>query len=89
MNADPIATYSGCNPHLKYHLTSSGTITGATVNANSNTCSTPILVTVPRAATVGGSGAATEEVVGGEPRIKKITLSGSARSVTFGTAITL
>lgn len=75
-----------CHPKLKYTITSSGTITGATVSADGNTCGVPIPVTLPGASTVTGGGATLDQV-GTEPPIQWVILSGAAKSITLTTAI--
>lgn len=72
---------SQCNPSLSYTLSSDGlSITEVTVTANDNTCTVPIPVTFPVAATTTSSGTTTEQL-GNDPLTIWATLSGSA--VTF------
>jgi hypothetical protein len=72
---------SQCNPNLSYTLSSDGlSITEVTVTADNNTCTVPIPVTFPVAATTTSSGTTTEQL-GNDPLTIWTTLSGSA--VTF------
>lgn len=77
-----------CQPKLRYTITSSGTITGATVTANSNTCGVPLPITFPGTVSYSGFGV-TADKVGNEPLINWVTLSGSARTFAFNTPVPL
>ncbi|KAF1348161.1 hypothetical protein BDV97DRAFT_299295 [Delphinella strobiligena] len=73
-----------CNPNLTYiYSPDKKSITGATVTANSNTCSVPIPITFPGKASTSATGTTTEQV-GSDPLTIWTTLSGEA--VTFDLA---
>ncbi|KAM7217685.1 hypothetical protein V8F06_006940 [Rhypophila decipiens] len=75
-----------CNPKGSYKITSSGTITGLVLTANSNSCGVPIPVTAPGSSSVS-SGGSTLDQVGTEPPIRWVTLNGLAKTVTLSTPI--
>ncbi|CAK1357787.1 unnamed protein product [Cercospora beticola] len=74
-----------CEPNLVYRYNQDGSrITGVTVSAKGSSCSAPIPVTFPGAAS-GGS--ATDDKLGSEPLIKWVTLSGSTQTYTLATPV--
>jgi hypothetical protein len=62
-------------------------ITGVTVNAANAQCSTPIPVTL--ASGVVSAASATKEQVGKDPLTLWVTLGGSAKTYSLGTAVKL
>ncbi|KAH8883162.1 hypothetical protein GQ53DRAFT_431806 [Thozetella sp. PMI_491] len=78
----------GCNPHIRYNLSNSRTITSVTVTTNGNTCSVPIPVSFPGTATTS-SGGTTVDKVGAEPTIIWTTMTGSPVTFTLGTPVAL
>jgi hypothetical protein len=77
---------SNCHPRLEYTLSTDRKITGVTVYTDGNSCTVPIPVTFPGAATVTGGGATVDQV-GSEPPIQWVTLSGSPKTFTLTTPI--
>lgn len=75
-----------CGYGLSYTI-SGNQITGLTVTANNNACSTPIPVTFPVAPT-STSGYTTEQI-GDDPLTVWVSLSGSPVSFTLSSAISL
>ncbi|QKX57460.1 uncharacterized protein TRUGW13939_04573 [Talaromyces rugulosus] len=75
-----------CGYRLSYTI-SDNKITGVTVTANNNTCSTPVPVTFPVAPT--STNGYTTEQVGDDPLTVWVPLSGSPVSFTLSTAISL
>jgi hypothetical protein len=75
-----------CGYGLSYTI-SDNKITGVTVTANKNTCSTPVPVTFPVAPT--STNGYTTEQVGDDPLTVWVPLSGSPVSFTLSTAISL
>ncbi|KAG4029800.1 hypothetical protein MFRU_014g00990 [Monilinia fructicola] len=81
-------TRDGCGASLSYKLdTTTSTITGFTLSANGNTCSTPIPVTLPGPVT--DTQGATTEKIGSDPTTLWVTLSGSPVSFTLSTPIAI
>ncbi|KAK3316764.1 hypothetical protein B0H66DRAFT_562110 [Apodospora peruviana] len=75
-----------CEPNLVYNYSEDGqTITSVTVTTSGNTCSVPVPVTVPGAAT--SSGQSTVDQVGSEPVIYWNTLSGSAVTLALSPTV--
>ncbi|QDS77911.1 hypothetical protein FKW77_000823 [Venturia effusa] len=78
-------TRDGCSPNMVWNYSADNTkIVGATITANSNTCSVPIFATFPSALTVAPG---TNDGVGSDPLQYPVTLSGSAKTYLFSTAI--
>jgi hypothetical protein len=75
-----------CGYSLTY-TTNSNQVTGVTVSANGNSCSSPIPVTFPVAPT-STQGFQTEQV-GGDPLTVWVTLSGTPVSFTLSNPIPL
>ncbi|KAF2728798.1 hypothetical protein EJ04DRAFT_590727 [Polyplosphaeria fusca] len=75
-----------CLPSMSYQLADDRkSITGVTVNAADAKCSTPIPVTL--ASGVSSAAGATKEQVGKDPLTLWVTLGGSAKTYSFGSAI--
>jgi hypothetical protein len=80
-----------CNPTTRLLLQTAGgktTITGFVVDANGSMCSVPIPVTLP-AGTVTSLQGSTMEKIGSDPLTLWVTLSGSAKTFTLTSPITL
>jgi hypothetical protein len=80
-----------CNPTTQLLFTTNGNttqITGFVVGANGNTCSTPIPVTVPSGTVTNLQGSTTEQL-GNDPLTIWVTLSGSPKTFTLTSPITL
>lgn len=75
-----------CGYGLSYTI-SDGQITGVTLTANNNTCSTPVPVTFPVAPT--STNGYTTEQVGSDPLTVWVSLTGSPVSFTLSKAISL
>jgi len=80
-------TLDACEPKMSYTITS-GAITAVTVKANGNTCSVPVPVTFPVAATASGA-TTTNEQRGSDPLTVWTTLSGSTVTFSLSTPITV
>ena len=79
-------TRDACGASLSYQLDiTTSTITGFTLSANGNTCSTPIPVTLPGPVT--NTQGATTEQIGSDPITLWVTLSGAPISFTLTTPI--
>ncbi|KAM0195996.1 hypothetical protein ACHAPC_000486 [Botrytis cinerea] len=79
-------TRDSCGASLSYQLdTTSSSITGFTLSANGNTCSTPLPVTLPGSVT--DTQGATVEQIGNDPTTLWVTLSGAPVSFTLTTPI--
>lgn len=77
-----------CGPSYTWTVSDDLTqITGATVTASDTSCSVPIPVTFPVAATANCDGCTTSEQVGTDSLTLWTTLSGSSVSFTFSEAI--
>ncbi|PWY92704.1 hypothetical protein BO70DRAFT_384159 [Aspergillus heteromorphus CBS 117.55] len=79
-------TRDACQYSLR-HTISNSQITGVTLSANGNTCSTPIPVTFPVAPT--STQGFTTEQLGSDPLTVWVTLSGSPVTFTLSTPIAL
>lgn len=79
-------TRDACGASLSYQLdTTTSTITGFTLSANGNTCSTPLPITLPGPVT--DTHGATTEKIGNDPTTLWVTLSGSPVTFTLTTPI--
>ncbi|KAF7949836.1 uncharacterized protein EAE97_003345 [Botrytis byssoidea] len=79
-------TRDSCGASLSYQLdTTSSSITGFTLSAKGNTCSTPLPVTIPGSVT--DTKGATVEQIGNDPTTLWVTLSGAPVSFTLTTPI--
>ncbi|KAK3384072.1 hypothetical protein B0T24DRAFT_72677 [Lasiosphaeria ovina] len=79
-------TLDACAPNLVYNYSDDGTaIVSVTVTATGNSCGTLVPVTVPGTAT--SSGLSTEDIVGSEPAIYWVTLSGSPVTLSLSAAV--
>lgn len=79
---------SACHPVLSYTLSSNlKSITGVTVTADKNQCSTPVPVTFPVSATTTAT--STKEQLGSDPLTIWVTLSGTPLTFTLAQAIAL
>ncbi|ESZ97904.1 hypothetical protein SBOR_1703 [Sclerotinia borealis F-4128] len=79
-------TRDACGASLSYQLdTTASSITGFTLFANGDTCSTPIPVTLPGPVT--DTKGATTEQIGNDPITLWVTLSGAPVSFTLSTPI--
>ncbi|EDO01997.1 hypothetical protein SS1G_04473 [Sclerotinia sclerotiorum 1980 UF-70] len=79
-------TRDACGASLSYQLDiTSSSITGFTLFANGDTCSTPIPVTLPGPVT--DTQGATVEQIGSDPTTLWVTLSGSPVSFTLSTPL--
>ncbi|ORX95202.1 hypothetical protein BCR34DRAFT_579432 [Clohesyomyces aquaticus] len=79
-------TRDECLPNLTYQLSSDRKfITGVTVNAANAKCSTSIPVTLT--SDVSSAASATKEQVGKDPLTLWVTLGGSAKSYSLGSAL--
>lgn len=77
-----------CDPSYTFTVSDDLTsITGVTVSATDSSCSVPIPVTFPVAATANCDGCTTSEQVGTDPLTLWTTLSGSAVSFTLSEPI--
>jgi hypothetical protein len=80
-----------CNPNVRLlYTTTAGvrSITGFEVSATGNTCSVPIPVTL-RSGSVTSLQSSTTEQIGNDPLTIWVPLSGSAKTFTLTTSITL
>ncbi|KAF7552527.1 hypothetical protein G7Z17_g4235 [Cylindrodendrum hubeiense] len=83
-------TLDDCVPKLAYTYSDDGTqIVSVTVSATGNTCSVPIPVTIPSGSATASSGTVTADVVGAEPPIQWVTLSGTAVTLTLSSPVSL
>ncbi|KAH6984590.1 hypothetical protein BKA56DRAFT_481636 [Ilyonectria sp. MPI-CAGE-AT-0026] len=81
-------TRDACSPKLAYTYSSDGTkIESVTVSATGNTCSVPIPVTIPSGSATASGGSLTADVVGAEPPIQWVTLSGTAVTLTLSSPV--
>ncbi|KAF7877517.1 hypothetical protein EAF04_001194 [Stromatinia cepivora] len=81
-------TRDACGASLSYQLdTTSSSITGFTLSANGNTCSTPLPVTLPGPVT--DTHGATIEQIGNDPTTLWVTLSGTPVSFTLSTPLSI
>ncbi|KAH7143658.1 hypothetical protein EDB81DRAFT_652594 [Dactylonectria macrodidyma] len=77
-----------CTPKLAYTYSTDGTkIESVTVSATDNTCSVPIPVTIPSGSSTASGGSVTADVVGSEPPIQWVTLSGSPVTLTLSSPV--
>lgn len=78
-----------CKPTVSYGFSSDGkSINSVTVGTqNGNSCSVPVPVTIPSGSTSGGSVRA--DVVGAEPPIAWVTLSGSPVTLSLSEAVSV
>ncbi|KAH8684072.1 hypothetical protein BGZ61DRAFT_480347 [Ilyonectria robusta] len=77
-----------CNPKLSYAFTEDGTsIKSVTVTADGNTCGKPIPVTIPSGSASASGGSVSSDVVGTEPPIQWVTLSGEPVTLTLSTPV--
>jgi hypothetical protein len=79
-------TRDNCNYTLAWTV-ASGMITAVTVGSNGNTCAVPIPVTIPGGVTNPGS--FRTEQIGSDPFTIWVQLSGSARTFTLNTPISI
>ncbi|KAH6896743.1 hypothetical protein B0T10DRAFT_396872, partial [Thelonectria olida] len=83
-------TVDDCNPKLSYTFSGDGTsIKAVTLTADGNSCSKPIPVTIPSGSASASGGSVRSDVVGSEPPIQWVTLSGSPVTLTLASPITL
>lgn len=77
-----------CNPKLSYVFSDDGhSIKAVTVTADGNTCAKPVPITIPSGSATASGGSITADVVGSEPPIQWVTLSGSPVTVTLASPI--
>ncbi|KAH7140257.1 hypothetical protein B0J13DRAFT_477347 [Dactylonectria estremocensis] len=77
-----------CNPKLSYAFSDDGkSIASVTVTADGNTCSAKIPVTIPSGSSTASGGSVTNDVVGQEPPIQWVTLSGEPVTLTLSSPI--
>lgn len=84
-------TKDQCNPTTQLIMSSVGNttqITGFTVGATGNSCPVPIPVTIPGGSVTDLQGSTTEQV-GNDPLTIWVTLSGSPKTFTLTTPISL
>ncbi|CAG9939821.1 unnamed protein product [Clonostachys rosea f. rosea IK726] len=80
----------GCNPKMSYIRSTDGnSIESVVVTADGNSCSVPVPVTIPSGAVTADGGSATADVVGAEPPIQWVTLSGSPVTLKLSTPVSL
>ncbi|KAF7552884.1 hypothetical protein G7Z17_g4063 [Cylindrodendrum hubeiense] len=83
-------TVDKCNPKVSYKFSENGlSLQSITVTADGNTCSKPIPVTIPSGSVTASGGSATSDVVGSEPPIQWVTLSGSPVVLTLSSPVVL
>ncbi|KAL9948518.1 hypothetical protein D7B24_009195 [Verticillium nonalfalfae] len=83
-------TLDACKPKVSYGYAADGnSIKSITVTANGNSCAVPVPVTIPSGSVTAAGGSATADVVGSEPPIQWVTLSGSPVTLTLGTAVSI
>ncbi|RGP77981.1 extracellular serine-rich [Fusarium longipes] len=82
-------TLDACNPRLSYGYSADGkSITHVTVSADNNSCSVPVPVTVTGGASVSGA-VSKLDILGSEPAIQWVQLTGSPVKLTLASAIAL
>lgn len=78
----------GCTPTMSWTMNNATrTITKVSVGASGNSCSVPIPVTFPGAASTTNGGVFTDEQLGSDPLTKWTTLSGSAVSYALASPV--
>ncbi|KAH8686270.1 hypothetical protein BGZ61DRAFT_533827 [Ilyonectria robusta] len=94
---DDIAQYfldrqalDNCNPKLSYSFSGDGTkLKAVTVTADGNSCSVPVPVTIPSGSVSASGGSIKSDVVGSEPPIQWVTLSGSPVTLSLSSPISI